>query len=329
MKFLLTGGVPRFMGEFKSHGKALKHGEIALLDFDSGQYKTCFTYETPPEYCPDNEPSIGFTSASIYERKIYLATSTQVLVVNLDSFSIEQTINHNLFHDIHHVKRIDEYIYVVNTGMDAVLRFATNGDFIDGINVLGDNLWNRFKQDEELRKITTTKPHPSHPNFLFTLEKEIWVTRFEQRDAACLHRPNERISIDVERPHDGLVKGGLIYFTTVNGNVIIADALQKKVVKMIDLNELDPRKGRPLGWCRGIYVSDKHIYVGFTQLRSTAITDNVKWIKSIIEKKGYVGKPLPTRISRYDVATLTYVDEVQLPIGKITALFSILPFETT
>lgn len=325
MKFLITGGVPRFLGEFKSHGKALKHGELAIIDYDKRSYETKLTYETPKAFCPDNDPSIGFTSASTHEDELFVGTSTQALVISLADYRVKATIDHPSLHDVHHVKLIDDLIYVVNTGMDAIFRFTRNGDFVDGLNVLGHELWHRFKPEDHLRKITTTKPHESHPNHVFTLGKEIWVTRFEQKDAVNLFDLGQTIPIEVERPHDGLVVGDKVYFTTVNGAIIIADIYTKRVVQVVDLNELDPRKGRPLGWCRGLHIDGKYAYVGFTQLRSTAITDNVKWIKNIITEKKYSGKPLPTRISRYDLESMAFVDEMQLPIGKITALFSIIP----
>src|SRR4029077_21166495 len=110
----------------------------------------------------------------------------------------------------------------------------------------------RFNPDNDYRKVST-KPHRAHPNFVFYLETELWATRFHQGDAISLERPERSIRVSDERIHDGVVHENHIYFTSVDGKVIIADAGSLKVVEALDLTTLHEDRA-VLGWCRAILV---------------------------------------------------------------------------
>lgn len=81
---------------------------------------------------------------------------------------------------------------MVNTGLDMVVRVTPEGRVLEEWDVLLEPAWQRFSRDIDYRKIVSTKPHRSHPNFVFELGDEVWVTRFEQRDAICLTAPQKR-----------------------------------------------------------------------------------------------------------------------------------------
>jgi len=112
------------------------------------------------------------------------------------------------FNDIHHVVPLeDESILVVNTGLEMVLRLRLDGSVLAIWNVLGEDPWARFDPHKEYRLGCSTKPHVAHPNFLFLLDGEPFVSRFELRDAVSLHDARRRIDIGSERVHDGIVDG--------------------------------------------------------------------------------------------------------------------------
>ena len=56
--------------------------------------------------------------------------------------------------------------------------------------------------------------------------------------------------------------------------MVICDTLNNNKTKTIKLTGAPVNGKTPLGWCRGLYVDDTHFYVGFTQLRTTKITEN-------------------------------------------------------
>ncbi|MFO7891946.1 MAG: hypothetical protein R6V04_16590 [bacterium] len=227
IKLLLTGGITRKFGNLLGAGHGSKYAELARLDWSNKKIDTLIKYKAPRRYCADRVPSVYFTSASLLDDLLYLCSTTQVFVYRYPALELIQEINHPYFNDIHHVTKIRDTIYVASTGIDAVLGFNEKGDLIKAQNTLGKNLWFRRSPDTDYRKIASTKPHDSHPNFVFNIGEDIWVTRFEQKDAVNLNNFNERIEINIERPHDGHVVGEYIYFTTVNGCIVIVNKENK------------------------------------------------------------------------------------------------------
>jgi hypothetical protein len=96
------------------------------------------------------------------------------------------------------------------------------------------------------------------------------------------------------------VYGDKVYFTTVDGHVVVANLKTDKVERVLDLHSFDPDKSHT-GWSRGLKViDDEHIIVGFSTLRVTKFRENVRWVKS---RFGLLGdsKPTPTHISMYNI----------------------------
>ena len=321
-RFVIAGGIPRKYGELLSAGHVLKKAEIAEIDFTTKEYTTKLTYETPAEYCANKLPSIGFTSFSLQGDTLYIGTSTEAMLLDTQTYEVSKMINDPLFNDVHHVKKIGDRIYVVVTGMDAVFEFDSEGRRQKIYNVLGKDAFHKFKESDNLNKVATTKPHESHPNHVFRINDEIWVTRFKQKDAICLTDSTKKINIEVGFPHDGFVKGNLVYFTTVNGYVLAfnKDTLQKEIE--IKLTGSKGLQDVPLGWCRGLYVADDYMYVGFTQLRTTKVTENLAWLKTMVKQKKVTSKPSPTRIEKYDLKG-NFISEYILPSDGIFTIFGI------
>jgi hypothetical protein len=206
-----------------------------------------------------------------------------------------------------------------------VVEITHNGDIVNEWDVLGESLWTRFSRDTDYRKVQTTKPHKSHPNFLFILDGEYWVLRHAQRDAISLKNPDKKINIQVQRPHDGLEYEDRIYFTTVDGHIVAADKTTSEIVQIVNLNEFSD-SDRPLGWCRGIHIIDKDtIIIGFSRLRPTAIMESVQWAKRKLKNALNIENDdsLPTRLCCYDLAKNIVLWEIDLENSGMNAIFSI------
>lgn len=87
----------------------------------------------------------------------------------------------------------------------------------------------------------------SHPNHVFELDGEVWVTRFEQRDAICLTTSSPRTDIAAQRSHDGYLFGDRVYFTTVDGHVVIANRKTLQIEQMTSFNQVSEKTGQVLG----------------------------------------------------------------------------------
>jgi hypothetical protein len=292
-------------------------GQLLVVDPASGSVSTRLSYESPPDVVADEEPAVLFKQGTLANGFMYLTTQTEVLVYSFPDLTVEHYISLPRFNDVHHVRPSGNgTLLVVNTGLDQLVEMDYDGAIVREWNALGKDPWEGFDKEVDYRKVGSTKPYESHPNHVFLLDEEVWLTRFNQMDAVSVDNPARRIDIGVERVHDGVVFGDHVYFTAVDGHVAIADKDTLEIVEIIDLKGIESGK-RLLGWCRGIVPDEDGIWVGFTRLRPTAIRENVAWVK------GGFRKSMPTHIARYDLKRRTLEQRIELEDHNLNAVFSI------
>ena len=321
--FYVAGGrlrstVFRKLEEWQSCEQAV----VIELDPAKNQSSSRVEYVSPPEVCPDVLPAILFKSATVRGNKLYACTSTEVLVYELPSFRLQNYISLPCFNDLHHVCPTGrDTLLVVVTGLDMVVEITETGSLVREWNVLGEDPWARFSRQTDYRKIPTTKPHHSHPNHVFELGEEVWVSRFKQRDAICLTTAGPRIDIAVQGPHDGYVAGDRIYFTTVDGHIVIANRKTLRIEETIDLNQMSNQSEQVLGWCRGVLpIDERWLWVGFTRVRPTKFVENVAWVRH-----GYSHRHKPSHVALYDLERKRCEQEIELEPHGIGVVFSLLP----
>ncbi len=324
MRLLITGGEqrrPRGLSAGQKRWYKYKKAHLITLDTESGAAETLLSYESPPEATAADEPAVLFKQGSRHGDELLLTTQTEVLILSYPSLERTGYISLPSFHDVHHViPGSDDTLLVVNTGLDQLIEITRQGDVKQRWSVLGEDPWNgRFDPEVDYRRVDTTKPYQAHPNHVFKLGEEIWVTRFDKRDAISIEDRSRRIDIGVERVHDGVVREGLVYFTTVNGKIAIADTSTLEVLDVIDLQAIEG-DGSALGWCRGLCFEGDQLWVGFSRLRPTAIRENVAWVKDGFKRSH------GTHIARYDLGKRTLERRIQLENDTpLNAVFSILP----
>jgi hypothetical protein len=306
MDLYIAGGRQKRDAYDKEEWHVSQTGLILRINTETGTSETCIEYVTPSEACAvEDDPSILFTAAAIQEEKLYVCTRTEVLVYELPHFTRIAYISLPCFNDLHHVQPTPAgTLLIANTGLDMVLEITQSGEILREWDVLGETPWEHFSRDVDYRKLVTTKPHRSHPNYVYQSGDDIWVTRFEQKDAVCLTRPGWRIEIGIERPHDGIVFEGSVYYTTVDGHIVVANLQSRRLEQIVNLNEFSDVANyyptRALGWCRGLAVLDReHVIVGFSHIRPTRWRANVQWAKRSL---GMPAGQRETRISLYNIA---------------------------
>ena len=321
--YLLGGRQRKLLLKGEEEWNLYEAALILHLDTGSGKVRTCVEYKSPLEARASENSSMVFKSGTLVGNTLYACTSTELMIFKLPEFERVGYISLPCFNDVHHVTpTCDGNFLVASTGLDMVFKFDGAGKVLNEWSVLEEEPWSRFSRTVDYRKVESTKPHTSHPNFVFELEDEVWVTRFRQRDAICLNKPGKKIDIRVERPHDGLVCGERIYFTTVDGRIVVADRGTRRVSAVFDLKEMsDPNS--LLGWCRGLLpVDERRIWVGFTRVRKTQFKENVLWIRSVF-RDGMASKP--THIALYDIAERRCLRECNLEAHGINIIFGIFP----
>jgi hypothetical protein len=324
----VTGGEQRENAAWHPEFHHYRKGVLAAVDLQTRRVERVFEHVTDPQLCADTQmPSIVFKSATLAGDRLYLSTETEVLILSYPQLRLVRHLSHPAFNDVHHVLPWNEGLLVASSGLDLVIAFDADFRAVEFLPVLDEPAWSRFSPLVDYRRVQSTKPHRAHPNFLFVLDGEPWVTRARQMDAISLRDPSQRIEIGIALVHDGVVVGDYVYFTAVNGHVAVAHARTHEVECLIDLAELTGTE-TPLGWSRGLLVEGSHVWVGFSRLRPTRFYENLRWFKRQIAARG--DEPtavLPTRIACYDLARREQVDELDLESAGLGALFSILPHD--
>jgi len=322
----IVGGQSKKEAEQKDEWHRHKQGLILRVSPQSNSAEMCVEYVTPPEARPEEDPSIIFKTGALEDGKLYVCTQTEVLIYALPNFEQVGYVSLPCFNDLHHVLPTPEgNLLITVTGLDMVVEVTPQGEILrEWGAIVGQDPWSRFSREVDYRRIATTKPHEAHPNHVFRVGEDIWVTRFEQRDAICLTQPDQRIDIGVQRPHDGDVHEGRIYFTTVDGHIVVANLENKQVEQIIDLNEIGD-SDRALGWCRGLHILDEaHMIIGFSRIRPTKIRENVQWVKHRFGLSENAGKH-PARIALYNVKERKLCWEQNLEEAGLNVIFSIHP----
>jgi hypothetical protein len=303
------------------------HYECAVVlevDLDTHEVFTVFEWETPPEARPSVEPSIVFKAASLSAGRLFLCTQTEVLVVSPPSFEVLHRISLPCFNDLHHVRpTASGTIMVVSTGLDMVFEVTLEGAVVAEAGVApGVSPWTRFSRDIDYRKVPTTQPHDYHPNFVFSAEDEVWVTRCKTSDVLSLTspgRPPVPTSL-MTQIHDGVEHEQSVWFSGVEGDLVALDRNTLKVVSKFDLREAAERT--PLGWTRGLApLGAGVIAVGFSRLRPTRWRARISAAKRMVG--GYPWGSAPTRVARFDLGAKRLLDEIDLEPHGLNAIFSL------
>ena len=317
----VVGGQQRELRPLTANEDWYEYQKAIILDIDlrGDSATTAVEYVSPPQVTPAQNATILFKSGTLSGDRLFVCTQTEILSYCVPGFQRVGYISLPEFNDVHHVLPTERgTLLVANTGLDTVLELSMEGDVLHRWNVLGEDPWERFSPEIDYRRVRTTKPHLAHPNFVFSVGDDVWATRFEKRDAVCLTTPGRRIDIGIERVHDGLVHNGLVYFTTVDGHIVVADPERGEVVEVIDLNEMHSGEYQ-LGWCRGIAFEGDRIWVGFSRIRPTKFRENVGWVM-----RGFK-RDLGTHVACYDLTERRLLREILVEPFGLSAVFGIFP----
>lgn len=319
---IVTGGKQKEDAQSRKEWTRYEKAIILVFDFDSLTLVKKIEYVSPREATPESEYNVLFKAGDIHNNILYVCTQTEVLMYELPSFKQVGYVSHPWFNDVHHVRLSPEgNLVIANTGLDNVLIVNPKGEMIKEISALGQNTWDRFNPETDYRKILTTKPHYAHNNYTFYINNELWTTRLMQKDAINLENPDEKIKIEVEKPHDGLVVGNSVFFTTVDGHIVEADTISKMIKQVVPLKPFFKEKNA-VGWCRGIAaVGENRFITGFSRLRRTPLKENLTWLRGLIDPES---NPLPARIALLNLETQKAEWQILLKEYEMDAVFSII-----
>lgn len=324
---LITGGLLRPNGFELGEGKYYGAARLLRLDLTSSNTEVLISIERGNENTPEEYPNLEFTVGDVEGDLLWLAMDTEIRCYSYPSLRLEKIFSHPAFHNIHSVAVQGDRLYVTSTGLDMVIVLdKTTGSVVEYINAEGKPVWHRFSPEIDYRKVHSTRPHDCHPNYVFWVNGEPWVTRCTQEDAVNLRDFSQRLDISGERRpisvHDGLVRNGKVYFTTVDGALIIANTARMEVVEAFDLTLLKGFQGLR-GWCRGLFIDAEDVaYIGFTRLRQTRRQEKIAWVKRMLN----LGNPVTEcSVLAVDLRRRQIIADYRVPLGQLDAIYGILP----
>lgn len=320
---LISGGRARKNGFELGEGKYYDCAKLLKLDLATGKSACILEKSEGGKHYPSEHPNLQYTSACLAGDILWLPTDTEIYKLTYPDLEVLKVISCPFFHNIHSVNVFDGKVYATSTGLDLVAVFDEEGEIIELINAEGKDLWHRFSAEEDYRLIHSTRPHDCHPNFVFSWRGKAWVTRCKQQDAVRLDDMKEKIEITTPEKrisvHDGLVFEDKVYFTTVDGFIVIADPDSRQIVEQIDL--LSYLKVDKLGWARGISISDDGIaYIGFSRIRRTKMQDKLAWLA-----KGQISKMkfIPACVLAFDLRNKKILKQYDIPFNELDAIYGI------
>jgi len=317
MKIFFSGAIP---------SPVHQRGATALLgifDTELGQVVEQTTYHPPPElHAPGQK--VQFTGFSFVGTRLYVCTHNAVL--RFDDWPPREPASHISlpgFNDLHHCLPWEGGLVVANTGLETVDLVSLDGVLKERWDVLGDVPDARaIDPQRDYRLIPDTKPHLCHPNHVFLLGGELWVTRLRTQDAICIGLPDRRILFPEGMPHDGSLIGEDHVFTTVNGHLIKIDPAGDRAQRSWRLADFDPDFDE-MGWCRGVCADPENpdgVYVAFSMVRRP------RW-REIGYRIKHLHNAPPSRLCRFDLRERRLVDCWQVGENNGHVLFQIQPLD--
>jgi hypothetical protein len=325
MDLYVLGGVQRAQrADAEQEWRLFERAVVARVQPETGVCEI-HSFESPPEARAAADSSVLFKSGAIAGDRLYACTSTEIIVYQLPGFRTAAYLSLPFFNDLHHVRPTRHgTLMVAVTGLDLVAEVTLAGELVQSWSATGGDAWARFSPAIDYRKVSTLKPYQAHVNYVFEAQGEWWATRGDLGDAICLADPRRRIHLGVhECVHDGWAHAGRLYFTCVDGRLIVVNEATLRVEDMLSLEALEGGRARGYSWCRGVLpVDEQRVWIGFTRLRKTRWMEKLRWAKSMVAPVA-----LPTRLSLYDLARRELVQEVNLEAAGMHAVFNALPAE--
>ena len=323
---LLTGGRLRPDGFALGEGKYYDSARLLKLDLVTENVETLLSVDQGTANFPAEHPNLQFTAACTDGPVLWLAMDTEIRRYAYPSLQLLATISHPCFQNVHSVAVRGNSLWVTSTGLDLVVVLDKHSGAVQEVlQVDGKDPWHRFARHKDWRQVHSTRPHDFHPNFVFWLGDEPWVVRCTPEDAAPLREPRRAIRLTGKRDdmavHDGVVHEGSVYFTLVDGTLVVMDpAAPDAPLREIDLSAM-PGFGGVRGWCRGLCFVGGLAYVGFSRLRRTRNQSKLDWVRRAVGR----GEPVEAAsVLAVDLQAQVIVKDYRFEADTVDALYGIM-----
>lgn len=232
-------------------------------------------------------PRFGFTGLANNRDYIFAGSWNGIYKIKKKNFKLECILSNKLTSDIHGVYYYNNKIYSTLSYRDTVVATDLKGEIKETYTILND--LSIKKNDKDLLKIdwrfvTKQMRGPTgffHFNHIRVESEKIYLTSRNLGAVIKVNTKSKKTSIlplghmKTSLIHDGKKKNSKLYFTSVDGKIIIVDEKKKKSNQerlntqinsdifnysyAIDYFKIDRMNlKRTPNWCRGIEILDKN-----------------------------------------------------------------------
>lgn len=252
--------------ETTTHNK----GGVVLYDVDKNKIIKEYIHSRQDGFTK----RLGWRGGVLYKNKYLITTDwTHLHYFDIYDWKVIRSVTYNTFNDLHYLQIInhenDEYLYIANTGIDAIERLRNPLNIVNKETFFVFDLNERF----EKRKIDLnhkwnnkykTSPHVAHPNCITPYKDHIFITCFEdssrKNNTGCVvDFTTGKILIDKKNCHDGNIDSGNFYIVESRENKLLTvnNFRNKKWPANID----EEMKIRNKGWWRGMIINKGKLYL--------------------------------------------------------------------
>jgi len=233
-------------------------------------------------------PRFGFTGIQEYGDYVYAGSWNSVYKIRKKDLKLDNIISNHLMNDMHGIYVDKDIVGTILTGKDTIVFSNHEGEIIDYFTIKNDL---KVVKDEKIEKYDwrfISKQFRGstgcwHFNFIQKFGNELWLTARNTNSFVVVNLKTLKAHLRLMNfftpalIHDGKLKNGKYYFTSIDGKIIIAEEASKAsfqareeikkihlfdrdlLTKTIRLNETE--LGREPNWCRGIDIKDDLLFV--------------------------------------------------------------------
>ena len=235
-------------------------------------------------------PRFGLTGLTHYGGKIFAGSWNAVYQIDPATGALEKLISNRLMNDLHGIAAGDIGLVTVLTGMDTVVVSSFEGEVIETLTILPDLTVNRSFPHNEIDWRFVGKQFRGstgvwHFNHVEIVGETLYLTSRNASSIVVVDLTTYStylLTISHLTPvliHDGVHFGREIFFTSVDGKILISAEWDKASFESgavesgakhapfnrgyisRSLRLSDSQFGREPNWCRGIAVTDQSILV--------------------------------------------------------------------
>jgi hypothetical protein len=302
VKLLLAGGrQAREAGVADlSHRPLYDLAVLATLDLDTLQLEPWARY-------PGVQQRFG--APAVLGQDVLACTEREVLRYGPDG-QVRERWAHPWMVDVHHAAMLEGALHVACTGLDGVM-------VLQGERQTFLPTW----PGADPRRAPARSR--SHPNHVWAAAGRTFATRGRLGDVVGLHERAPCWPVAEVPVHDGLPTAQGVWFTAVDGQLVLLDPETGQVARRI-LLQADDTTGEPLGWCRGLWIADGLAWVGFTRIRATRLRASLAWVRGRLRGRPVATRRL-TRVVAFELDTGRPALQIALQDVELDVLMGMVP----